>query len=133
MRCSDSPRRRGSRPLTILRRPSVTRSFPTSKLRFNFGKGIKEPSTYQQANQLYALLTPAQRTQFGVGEIGPERSQGFDAGIGSGLSGTAEFELDAAYFHNRFYDLITYLDPTSLISIGVSPGAARPHLALAPT
>ncbi|MGA7238111.1 MAG: TonB-dependent receptor [Bryobacteraceae bacterium] len=106
-----------------LRRPSVTSFFSDMKLRFNYGKGIKEPTTYEQANQLYALLAPAQRTQFGVGEIGPERSQGFDTGISQGIW-NGRVRLDAAYFHNRFYDLITYLDPTSLISIGVSPGAA---------
>lgn len=106
-----------------LRRPSGNSFFSDSKLRFNFGRGIKEPSTYQQANQVYALLTPAQRTQFGVGEIGPERSQGFDAGLGQGLW-HGRVRVDAAYFHNRFYDLITYLDPTSLISIGVNAGAA---------
>lgn len=106
-----------------LRRPSGSSFFSDSKLRFNFGKGIKEPSTYEQANQLYTLLTPAQRSQFGVGEIGPERSQGFDAGISQGIwNGRVRF--DATYFHNRFYDLITYLDPTSLVSIGVNPGAA---------
>ena len=32
--------------------------------------------------------------------------------------------IDAAYFYNRFYDLITYLTPPELISIGVDPGAA---------
>jgi len=106
-----------------LRRPSGSSFFSDTKLRFNFGKGIKEPSTYEQANQLYALLTPAQRAEFGVGEVGPERSQGFDAGLSQGIW-NGRMRIDAAYFHNRFYDLITYLDPTSLISIGVNPGAA---------
>jgi iron complex outermembrane receptor protein/vitamin B12 transporter len=106
-----------------LRKPSGGTFLSDSKLRFNFGKGIKEPSTYQQANQLYAFLTPAQRSQFGVGQIGPERSQGFDAGFSQGLW-NGRVRVDAAYFHNRFYDLITYLSPTSMISIGVNPGAA---------
>jgi vitamin B12 transporter len=107
-----------------LRRPSGTSFFSDTKLRFNFGRGIKEPSTYEQANQLYALLTPAQRTQFGVGEIGPERSQALDAGLSQGLW-NGRVRLDATYFRNRFYDLITYLDPVSLVSIGVNPGAAQ--------
>ena len=106
-----------------LRKPSGSSFFSDSKLRFNFGKGIKEPSIYEQANQLYALLTPAQRTQYGVGEVGPERSEGFDAGFSQGLW-NGRIRVDATYFHNRFYDLITYLDPTSLISTGVPPGAA---------
>jgi iron complex outermembrane receptor protein/vitamin B12 transporter len=107
-----------------LRRPSGTSFFSDTKLRFNFGKGIKETSTYQQANQLYALLTPAQRQQFGVGQLGPESSHDFDAGLSQGLW-NGRIRLDAAYFHNRFYDLITYLDTTSLVSIGVPAGAAN--------
>jgi iron complex outermembrane receptor protein/vitamin B12 transporter len=106
-----------------LRKPSGSSFLSDSKLRFNFGKGIKEPSTYEQANQLYALLTPAQRAQFGVGEIGPERSQDLDAGFSQGLW-KGRVRLDAAYFHNRFYNLISYLDPSELILIGVNPGAA---------
>ena len=106
-----------------LRRPSASPLFSDTKLRFNFGRGIKEPSTFEQANQLFALLTVAQRAQYGVPEIGPERSQGFDAGFSQGIW-NGRVRIDAAYFHNRFYDLITYLNPTSLISIGINPGAA---------
>jgi iron complex outermembrane receptor protein/vitamin B12 transporter len=106
-----------------LRRPSASSLFSDTKLRFNFGRGIKEPSTFEQANQLFALLTVAQRAQYGVGEIGPERSQGFDAAFSQGIW-NGRVRIDAAYFHNRFYDLITYLNPTSLISIGINPGAA---------
>jgi vitamin B12 transporter len=101
-----------------LRRPVSASFFSDTKLRFNFGRGIKEPSTFQQASQVYALLTPEQRTQFDVQQIGPERSQDFDAGLSQGLW-NGRIRLDATYFRNRFYDLITYLDPTSLISIGV--------------
>jgi iron complex outermembrane receptor protein/vitamin B12 transporter len=106
-----------------LRKPSGSSFASDSKLRFNFGKGIKEPSTYQQANQLWALLTPTQRSQFNVGDIGPERSQDFDVGFSQGLW-NGRIRVDATYFHNRFYDLITYLDPSALISIGINPGAA---------
>ena len=106
-----------------LRKPSANTFFADTKLRFNFGKGIKEPSTYEQGNQLYALLTPAQRSQFGVSAVGPERSRDLDFGIGQGFwHGRAR--LDATYFHNRFYDLIAYLSRTQLVSIGVPPGAA---------
>jgi len=106
-----------------LRKPSSNSFFADTKLLFNFGKGIKEPSTYEQANQLLALLTPAQQQQFGVGAIGPERSRSLDFGLAQGLwHGRAR--LEATYFHNSFYDLITYLNPTELISIGVNPGAA---------
>lgn len=106
-----------------VRKPASGQFFAETKLRFNYGQGIKEPSTYQQGNQLYALLTPAQRSQFAVGAVGPERSRAFDFGIQQGLWG-GRARLDVAGFHNRFYDLITYLDTTALVSIGVSPAAA---------
>ncbi len=107
-----------------LRRPSASTFFAETKLEFNFGKGIKEPSTSQQGSQLYELLTPAQRTQFNVGQIGPERSTGFDFGIEQGLfRGRSRLEL--TYFHNRFYDLITFLSASDLASIGVNPGAVQ--------
>jgi vitamin B12 transporter len=107
-----------------LRRPVANSFFAETKARFNFGKGIKEPSTLEQGNQLFALLTPALRSQFGVSPIGPERSRDLDFGLSQGLwHGRAR--LEATYFFNRFYDLITYLDPTSLVSIGVNPGAAN--------
>lgn len=106
-----------------LRKPSSAAFLSDTKLHSNFGKGIKESTTYEQTHQLFAILTPQQRQQFSVGEIGPERSQGFDAGLSQGIW-NGRIRVDATYFHNRFYDLITDLDPGSLISIGVSPGAA---------
>ncbi len=106
-----------------LRKPSSGSFFADTKLRFNFGKGIKEPSTYEQGNQLYALLTPGQRSQFNVSPVGPERSRTIDFGIEQGLwNDRARLEL--TYFHNRFYDLISFLGTTDLVSIGVPPGAA---------
>jgi vitamin B12 transporter len=106
-----------------LRRPTGNEFFSETKLRSNFAKGIKEPSTYEQANQLWALLTPTERTDYGVSQVGPERSRVFDFGIQQGLwHGRSRLEL--TYFQNRFYDLLTYLDPAALVSVGVNPGAA---------
>jgi vitamin B12 transporter len=110
-----------------LRKPVSTTFWAETKLRFNFGKGIKEPSTLQEGSQLFSLLTPAQRTQYDVGPIGPERSRDIDFGIDQGLwHGRAR--LGVTYFQNRFYDLITFLDPSALVSIGVPPGAAAATL-----
>jgi vitamin B12 transporter len=107
-----------------LRTPTSNTFFAETKVRFNYGQGIKEPSTYQEGSQVYALLTPEQRAQYGVGRIGPERSRALDFGIAQGLwHGRARLEL--TYFRNRFFDLITYLNPTALIAIGVPPGAAN--------
>src|SRR5262249_31308582 len=106
-----------------LRQPTSTSFLAETKLRFNFGKGIKETSTYNEGHQLFALLTTPQRTQFHVDPLGPERSRALDAGIEQGLwRGRARVEV--TYFHNRFYDLITFLDNSALVSIGVNPAAA---------
>jgi vitamin B12 transporter len=106
-----------------LRRPTGSSFLAETKLRFNFGTGIKEPSTYEQSSQLYGLFTPAQRMQYGVGPVGPERSRTTDVGIDQGLwHGRARLQL--TYFQNHFFDLITFLDAPELISIGVNPAAA---------
>jgi len=107
-----------------LRRPTGGNFLGETKLKFNFGKGIKEPSTSQQASALINLLTPAQVAEFAVSPVGPERSKTTDFGIEQGLwNGRAILGL--TLFYNKFYDLISFLDTGSLISIGVSPDAAN--------
>jgi vitamin B12 transporter len=107
-----------------LRRPSVIAFLGDTKLKFNWGKGIKEPSTSQQASALFNILTPEQIAQFSVSPVGPERSKTFDAGVEQRLwKGRAIMGL--TYFYNRFYDLIAFLNPSSLESIGVPAGAAE--------
>jgi vitamin B12 transporter len=106
-----------------LRRPAGIRFAGETKLKFNFGKGTKEPSTFEQSNALIALLTPAQIAQFDISSIGPERSKTFDFGVEQRLwNGRAIVGL--TYFYNRFYNLIAFLDQAELVSVGVSPAAA---------
>jgi iron complex outermembrane receptor protein/vitamin B12 transporter len=106
------------------RNPSGTNFLGATKLKLNFGKGIKEPSTNQQASALLNILTPAQIAQFNVSPVGPERSKTWDGGVEQRLwHGRANVGL--SYFYNRFYDLIAFLDPSSLVSIGVPAGAAQ--------
>lgn len=106
-----------------LRRPTNSTFLGETKLKFNFGKGIKEPSTFEQASALISVLTPQQIAQFHVSPVGPERSKTTDFGFEQGL-GNGRAILGATLFYNRFYDLIAFLDPASLVSIGVDPGAA---------
>jgi vitamin B12 transporter len=106
-----------------LRNPSASGFFGDTKLKFNFGKGIKEPSTFEQASALINVLTPEQVAEFNVAPVGPERSKTFDFGLEQRLfNGRAILGL--TYFYNDFYDLIAFLDPAALISIGVPPDAA---------
>ncbi len=107
-----------------LRLPTNTGLIGDTKLKFNFGQGIKEASTFQQSSALISLLTPDQVTQFNVRAIGPERSQTFDFGIDQKLWNGRSL-LGVTFFYNKFYDLIAFLNPAALISIGVPPDVAN--------
>jgi vitamin B12 transporter len=107
-----------------LRQPARQGLLGETKLKFNFGQGIKEASTFQQSSALISLLTPAQIAQFSVSPIGPERSRTYDFGFEQRLwNGRALF--GTTFFYNRFYDLIAFLNPSALISIGVPSEAAN--------
>jgi vitamin B12 transporter len=106
-----------------IRKPSGNDFFGETKLKFNFGKGIKEASTFEQASALFDVLTPAQIAQYDVSPIGPERSKTFDFGAEQRLWNRRAV-VGVTGFYNDFYDLIAFLDPASLVSIGVPPGAA---------
>jgi vitamin B12 transporter len=107
-----------------LRQPTNTGAIGDTKLKFNFGKGIKEASTFQQSGALIDILTSEQIKQFNVGPIGPQRSRTFDFGIGQRFWSGRSL-LDATFFYNDFYDLIAFLSPAALISIGVPPDVAN--------
>jgi vitamin B12 transporter len=107
-----------------LRSPLNPGFFGQTKLKFNYGQGIEEPSPSEQSSALFALLTPAQNEQFGISAIGPQRSRTLDAGVEQGLwNGHAI--VGATFFYNRFYDLISFLNINELIALGVPPAAAE--------
>jgi iron complex outermembrane receptor protein/vitamin B12 transporter len=111
-----------------LRRPSSSDFFGETKLKFNFGKGIKEPSIFNENSSLFALLSeipsgPGLISQFGVSPVGPERSRSFDFGVEQGLR-EGRARLGITFFHNLYTDLIQFLDQGSLISIGVPTSVA---------
>jgi vitamin B12 transporter len=107
-----------------LRRPSNTGLFGETKLKFNFGEGIKEASTLQQSSALISILTPAQISQFNVQPIGPERSRTFDFGVDQRLFNGRSI-LGITLYYNNFYDLISFLGTGDLISIGVPADVAN--------
>ena len=103
-----------------LRKTTNAGVFGETKLKFNFGKGIKEASTLEQAGALITILTPAQIQQYDVGPIGPERSRTFDFGVEQRLFNGRSL-LGITFFDNNFYNLIAFLNPGELESIGVPP------------
>lgn len=69
-----------------VRRPSSGSFFNGTKLRFNYGTGIDEPSIFNQGSSLYNLLStlpngPHLISQYRVSPIGPERSRDLDWGV----------------------------------------------------
>jgi vitamin B12 transporter len=115
-----------------LMRPSNGGFFTGTKLHGSFGKGIKEPSVYQQANSLYGLLAPLSNgsgliQQFNVTPLGAEDSRTFDGGVdqqilkGRGLIGLT-------YFHNEFSHGVEYVPQAGLLELGI-PAANLPPFA----
>lgn len=106
-----------------LRKPSNAGFLGETKLKFNFGQGIKEASTLEQASALITLLTPQQIAQFNVQPIGPERSRTFDFGLDQRLGSRSI--LGVTFYYDNFYDLISFLGVGDLIAIGVPPEVAN--------
>ena len=108
-----------------VRRPSSGSFFDGTKLRFNFGTGIDEPSIFNQGSSLFNLLStlpngPALISQYHVSPIGPERSRDFDWGVEQLLWG-GRARLGITGFRESFFDLIAFVDKSLLPELGV-PG-----------
>jgi vitamin B12 transporter len=107
-----------------LRRPTNAGVFGETKLKFNFGQGIEEPSTLEQASALITILTPEQITQYNVQPLGPQRSRTFDFGVDQRLF-NGQANLGVTFYYDNFYNLISFLSTGDLISIGVPPEVAN--------
>ncbi len=100
-------------------RPSSNGLFNGTKLHGTFGKGIKEPSVYQQQNSLFGILSGAQSSQYHVGPLGPEYSRTFDGGLDQQLL-HGRVRAGVTYFHNEFTNRVEYVPQQGLIELGVS-------------
>jgi iron complex outermembrane receptor protein/vitamin B12 transporter len=93
-----------------------------TRLVFNFGKGIKESSIYQETNSLYKLLESqgSSPAQYGIHPFKAELSRSYDGGVQQTLlHGRARVSI--TYFHNEFGNLAEYVPTAGLAEIGVSP------------
>jgi vitamin B12 transporter len=111
-----------------LARPVSDRFFSGTKLKFNFGKGIKEPSIFDENSSLFNVLSKLANgsqliSQFKIGPAGPERSRSFDFGVDQAFW-NSRARLAVTFFHNRFYDQIEFVDPVGLIKLGVPNSVA---------
>jgi iron complex outermembrane receptor protein/vitamin B12 transporter len=96
--------------------------FRGTKLKFNFGKGIKEPDIFDETNSLFDLLQQqpggAQLIQqFGIRPVRAERSRSYDFGVQQSFADRALLNVTA--FHNQFYDQIEFLGSSALQQLGV--------------
>ena len=107
-----------------LRQPDAKEAFGDTKLTFNAGKGIKEPSLFQELASLYALIPAATASAQGIAPVGPERSRGVDVGLEQGLAG-GRGRVRVAYFDNEFSDLLEYVSNTVLPQLGVPVAVAN--------
>jgi iron complex outermembrane receptor protein/vitamin B12 transporter len=112
-----------------LRRPSVDGFFGDTKLKFNFGKGIEEPSIFDQGSSLFDLLSgvpggPAIIAKDHISPVGPERSRSIDFGVDQTLW-NRRARLGVTLFHEDFYDILEFVDATALPLLGVPPDAVE--------
>jgi vitamin B12 transporter len=112
-------------------RPSATGWLSGTKLHASFGKGIKEPNIFEQASSLFDILSSVPNgsqliSEYNVGQIGPENSRTYDAGVDQQLwNGRARVGL--TYFHNQFTNGVEFVPQTGLAELGV-PAANLPAL-----
>jgi iron complex outermembrane receptor protein/vitamin B12 transporter len=103
--------------------PPTTGFFSGTKLHGTFGKGIKEPSIFQQTTSLYGTLLALPNgnqliSQYHVSPLGAENSRTFDGGVDQLLfNGRARVGL--TYFHDEFTNGVEYVPPAGLVELGV--------------
>jgi iron complex outermembrane receptor protein/vitamin B12 transporter len=106
-------------------RPSSSGVFTGTKLHGSFGKGIKEPSIFQQTNSLYGGLPAGSPllAQYNIHQLGPENSRTYDAGIDQQiLNGRARAGI--TFFHNEFTNGAQDVPQQNLGQFGVPAGLA---------
>lgn len=106
---------------------SASGVFRRTKLLFNFGKGIKEPSIFDENSSLFDLLSQQPGgdqliAKFHIRPIGPERSRSYDFGIEQQLG--ERIRLNVSLFHNQFTDEVEFVSSSALPSLGVPPEVA---------
>jgi iron complex outermembrane receptor protein/vitamin B12 transporter len=103
-------------------RPNASGAWSGTKLQFNYGQGIKEPSIFDQTSSLFAVLSQVNNTQainqFHLGPIAAERSRSFDFGAEQ-LFARGRGKLSATFFHNRYTNQLEFVDPGALVQLGV--------------
>ncbi len=107
----------------FLSRPKDQSMVSGTKVRFSYGRGIKEPNITQQTDSLYGVLASLPNgaqliSQHNVSPIGPERSTTFDTGLEQYLF-SSRLLLTATFFHNQFSNQMQFVYGSALPQLGV--------------
>jgi iron complex outermembrane receptor protein/vitamin B12 transporter len=106
-----------------VRTPS-SRLLGDTKVTFNAGRGIKEPSVSQELSSLFNLIPPGSAGTLGVEPVGPERSRTIDVGVEQGFAG-AHGRVRVAYYNNEYSDILEYVSKSVLPQLGVPEAVAE--------
>jgi vitamin B12 transporter len=108
-------------------RPSSDGWLNGTKLKANYGQGIKEPSIFESTSSLFDLLSQAAQPQlifqFGIRPIAAERSRSYDFGFEQ-LAARGKLKFSATFFHNQFTNQIEFVPNTALPVLGVPQSVA---------
>ncbi len=112
----------------VLQKPGQSRILGETRIRTSFGRGVKEPSIFEQTDSLYDQLAALPNgsqliAQYHVGQIGPEWSRTYDGGIDQELA-RGRAKIGITYFHNEFTNGIEYIPSQGLIDLGVPSSVA---------
>lgn len=99
-----------------------------TKVRFNFSKGVKEPTLTEQFSSLYQLLVNSGNTaaisKYGVTPTNALRSRSYEGGVEQSLFSQRAL-VKLGYFHTQFDRQIEYVDAGTLIKVfGIDPTLA---------
>lgn len=112
-------------------RPSASGVFSGTKLHGSFGKGVKEPSVFQQTDSIYGVFeTQSNGSQliarYHAAPLGPEDSRTFDGGVDQELlDGRAR--VGVTYFHDEFTNGVEYVPQGALVQLGVGSATLFPY------
>jgi len=104
--------------------PASSGVWRTTKLKASFGKGIKEPSIFEETASLFDDLLHNQPggqqliAKDGIRPIGAVRSRSYDLGLEQSITDSTRINL--TLFHNQFRDVIEFVSSTGLKQLGVS-------------
>ena len=105
--------------LLLLRRAGLQSQRGPTRLRVNYGEGIKAPTMIEAFSQSYLLL--------GNPELRPERSRSFDLGLEQ-FFWQDRIRVEGVYFKNRFRDQIAFIaDPATGGGPVILAGGRKTH------